>query len=43
VLVLLRRPPRELGTFLAINAAVAVGVLADAGALDRIGLARAAT
>jgi hypothetical protein len=43
VLVLLRRPPRELGTFLAITAAVAVGVLAEAGALDRIGLARAAT
>jgi hypothetical protein len=43
VLVLLRRPPRELGAFLAINAAVALGVLADAGALDRIGLARAAT
>ena len=43
VLVLLRRPPRELGAFLAINAAVALAVLADAGALDRIGVARAAT
>ena len=43
VLVLLRRPPRELGAFLTINAAVALVVLADAGALDRIGVARAAT
>jgi signal transduction histidine kinase len=43
VLVLLRRPPRELAAFLAINAAVALAVLADAGALDRIGVARAAT
>ena len=43
VLVLLRRPPRELGVFLGINAAVALAVLAGAGALDRIGVARAAT
>ncbi len=43
VLVLLRRPPRELGAFLAATAAVAVAVLAGAGALDRIGVARAAT
>ncbi|HST67165.1 MAG TPA: ATP-binding protein [Mycobacteriales bacterium] len=43
VLLLLRRPPRELVGFLAINSAVAVAVLAHDGELDRIGLARAAT
>jgi hypothetical protein len=43
VLLLLRRPPRELLVFLGLTAAVAVAVLAREGALDRIGLARAAT
>jgi hypothetical protein len=43
VLLLLRRPVRELLVFLAANSAVAVAVLARDGELDRIGLARAAT
>jgi signal transduction histidine kinase len=43
VLILLRRPPRELGAFLVATAAIAVAMLAGAGALDRTGVARAAT
>jgi signal transduction histidine kinase len=43
VLLLLRRPPRELIAFLAFTAAIVVAVLARDGVLDRIGLARAAT
>jgi signal transduction histidine kinase len=43
VLVLLRRPLRELVLFLAINAAVALAVLAEADVLDRVGVAQAAT
>ena len=43
VLLLLRRPPRELIVFLAANSAVAVAVLARDGELDRLSLARAAT
>ncbi|HEY6748771.1 MAG TPA: ATP-binding protein, partial [Mycobacteriales bacterium] len=43
VLLLLRRPSRELIIFLALNSAFAIAVLARAGELDRISLARAAT
>jgi signal transduction histidine kinase len=43
VLILLLRPPRELGAFLAATGAITLAVLAGAGALDRIGVARAAT